>query len=184
MERAAASRRAGVGAPGALRVSPAVGPGTPAADNSAADRAGRPIPAAAPSVSAPAVMSPAITCAIEASIPTEMRRPPGAKVRMDAPAPQPRRGKPGPAHPRRIYILVWRIRTVDPFIDILLAIGHPYPAILAGIDPLTGLARRSRLLRRGGSRLLPVVLLAGALQDADAVAGALLQDADLIVVPR
>src|SRR5205823_2541609 len=60
-----------------------------------------------------------------------------------------------------------------PFVDVLVPVRHPDPAVLAGEDPLAGGARR---------RLLVWIGVRRALQDADVLVRMPLQDTDLVVV--
>src|SRR5882724_2206341 len=90
---------------------------------------------------AAAVASPSVTGTIQTPVPTEVRRPPDAEVRIRAPTPKPRCGDPRPADPYTIDVLIRRSGAVGSFVDVLLAIRHPDPAILAGVDPLTRLVR-------------------------------------------
>src|SRR5207245_9894138 len=145
------------------------GPGCVPTRGSATDGARSMISAAAPlsaggvpaSRIASPVVSPAITGAIQASIPAEVMWPPDSEVRIGAPAPQPGRCEPRPTQAHTIDVLICGIGPIRAFIDILPAIGHPNPAILARINPLAGPFRS----RRRGCLLLSVAL-AGGLQDA------------------
>src|SRR5262245_20468911 len=62
-----------------------------------------------------------------------------AEVHARSPAPDPRRGDPGPAVGRRVDVLVWidgRAVRRRRRVDVLLTVRHPEPAALLRVDPL------------------------------------------------
>src|SRR3954468_9153810 len=117
-------------------------------------------------VSAAAIAAPPPAGSVEASIPAVVPRAANAEVRVGTPAPDPRRGNPAPADSHRVDESVRDVGARRSFVDVLISVRHPHPAVLAGEDPLARRARYRLRVRRALRSDL----------------GMLLQDPDLIVV--
>jgi hypothetical protein len=89
------------------------------------------------SVEAAAVSAPTIPAPVQAAIPAKAEGPAKSKVGIAPPAPDPRRRQPRPAVARVVHIGIWIGIACRAFVDVLIAIGHPNPAILTCVDPLT-----------------------------------------------
>ena len=120
-------------------------------------------------------MAPAVPRPVQAAIPAEVTRAAEAEVRIRPPPPDPRRDDPRPADVHRVDVGVRGGSTVGAFVDVLVPVRHPHPAVLGRVDPLARRARRRPLLLRRRRRRR-------ALRDPDVLVATLLQDPDLIVV--
>ena len=133
----AANRAAAIAANRAAAVSAArmIAGGTPIAASVAATKAA----SVAAVVAAPAIPGP-----VEAAIPAEAERTAKAKVRIGPPAPKPGRCQPHPSVAGVVHIGIGGGVVVRPFVRVLVAVGHPDPAVLIRVHPLASGCRLSR----------------------------------------
>ena len=90
------------------------------------------------------VSAPTIPGPVEAAIPAEAESTAEAKVGIGPPAPKPGRCQPHPSVAGVVHIGIGGGVVVRPFVRVLVAVGHPDPAVLIRVHPLASGCRLSR----------------------------------------
>src|SRR5581483_10608570 len=89
-------------------------------------------------VSPSAIAAPSPARAIESAVPAEVPGTEATEVRIWAPSPDPWRREPGPAVGRIVDVLVGCRVAGGALVGVLRSVGNPDPAVLLGVDPLSG----------------------------------------------